>query len=256
VARVYLVREPALRRQVAVKVLSPALAADATARARFEREAVAAAGIQHPNVAPIYRTGRLADGVPYLVMPFFQGGSLEARLKAGGPLAPDDARRYLGQVAAGLAAAHRLRIVHRDVRPANILYDRDTHRVVLIDFGIAAVLDDPGDPHASRLTRPGEPLGIPVYASPEQLRADPVVTDRADVYSLGIVAFEMLAGRPPFAAVTAVGMMRAHALETPPCVDELRPEVDPALARLIAACLRKPPAERPAAADVAEAMAR
>ena len=250
VARVYLGREHTLRRLVAVKVLSPALAHDATARARFEREARAAAGIHHPNVAPIYQTGRLAGGAPYLVMPYLPGGTLQHRLRASGALSLDEARRYLGQAAAGLAAAHRLRIVHRDVRPANILHDRDTRRVVLIDFGIAAVLDDPG-PADARLTRPGERLGDPSYASPEQLRGG-AVTDRADVYSLGVVAFEMLTGRLPFDAATPLQRMRAHATEEPLRVRELRPEVGASLDELVWMCLRKHPDERPLAADVAE----
>ncbi|HEX8691463.1 MAG TPA: protein kinase [Longimicrobium sp.] len=249
VARVYLARERTLRRTVALKVLSPLLAGDVTARARFEREAVAAAGIQHPNVAPVYRTGRLAGGIPYLVMPYFRGGSLQARLAAAGPLPVDEARRYLGQIAAGLAAAHRLGTVHRDVRPANVVYDPETHRVVLIDFGLAAVRDE------ARLTRPGERLGNPAYISPEQLRGDDV-TDRADVYSLGLVAFEMLTGRLPFDAATPVQMMRAHAQQEPRRVRELRPEVDAELDELIALCLCKRPEERPLAADVAEGVGR
>jgi DNA-binding SARP family transcriptional activator len=249
VARVYLARERTLRRTVALKVLSPLLASDETARARFEREAVAAAAIQHPNVAPIYRTGRLAGGTPYLVMPYFRGGSLQARLAAAGPLPVDEARRYLGQIAAGLAAAHRSGTVHRDVRPANVLYDPETHRVVLIDFGIAAVRDE------ARLTRPGERLGMPAYISPEQLRGDDV-TDRADVYSLGVLAFEMLTGRLPFDATTPMQMMRAHAQQEPRRVRELRPEVDAELDELIALCLGKRPGDRPLATDVAEAVGR
>lgn len=249
VARVYLARERTLRRTVALKVLSPLLASDATACARFEREAVAAAAIQHPNVAPIYRTGRLTGGIPYLVMPYFRGGSLRTRLAAAGPLPVDEARRYLGQIAAGLAAAHRSGTVHRDVRPANVLYDPEIHGVVLIDFGIAAVRDE------ARLTRPGERLGIPAYISPEQLRGDDV-TDRADVYSLGVLAFEMLAGRLPFDATTPMQMMRAHAQQEPRRVRELRPDVDAELDELIALCLGKRPGDRPLAADVAEAVGR
>lgn len=253
VARVYLAKERVLDRLVAIKVLSAALARDGTARARFEREARAAANIQHPNVAPVYRTGTLASGVPYLVMPYFHGGSLESRLKAAGPLPVAEARRYIGQIAAGLAAAHRLGIVHRDVRPANILYDRDTHRVVLIDFGIAAVLDA-GAGAANRLTRPGERLGIPAYASPEQIRGEPAITDRTDVYSLGVVAFEMLAGELPFGATTALQMMRAHSGEQPRSLLELREEAGPELVWLVRQCLSKRPEDRPLAADVAEEM--
>ena len=254
VARVYLAREHVLRRLVAVKVRSPTLARDDRARARFEREALAAASIQHPNVAPVYRTGRLGSGAPYLVMPYFHGGSLENRLRLAGPLPPEEAQRYIGQAAAGLAAAHRLGIVHHDIRPANILYDRDAHRVVLIDFGIAAVLDT-ADQSGARLTRPGERLGDPSYVSPEQLRGEPV-TDRADVYSLGIVAFEMLTGRLPFDARTPIQLMKAHAVEEPWRVSEVRPEVGAELDELIGMCLRKRPEERPLASDVAEEVSR
>jgi DNA-binding SARP family transcriptional activator len=251
VARVYRAREHTLRREVAVKVLSPGLAGDPVTRARFEREALAAARIQHPNVAPVYRTGRLTSGVPYLVMPSFTGGTLASRLKKTGPLPLDEARRYVGQIAAGLAAAHRLGIVHRDVRPANILYDRGSHRVVLIDFGIAAVLNpEPGEP---RLTLPGQRLGDRSYASPEQLRAEPV-TGRADVYSLGVVAFEMLTGRLPFDGRTPLQMMAAHAVEEPRRPAELRPEVDAELDDLVRRCLAKRPEGRPLAGDVAEEM--
>jgi DNA-binding SARP family transcriptional activator len=253
VARVYLAREPALGRQVAVKVLLPSLASEPKARARFEREAQAAARIDHPNVAPVFRTGRLSDGTPYLVMPYYHGGTLESRLRAAGPLSSAEARRCLAQLADGLAVAHALGIVHRDVRPANVLLHRDTDRVVLIDFGIAGALE--AAPGAARLTLPGEALGTPTYASPEQLRGEPVVTDRADVYSLGILAFELLAGRPPFEGLP-VEVMQAHALEVPSGLDELVPGIDPALARLVAACLAKRPEERPSAADVAKWMRR
>jgi DNA-binding SARP family transcriptional activator len=254
VARVYVAREHTLRRLVAVKVLSPAFSADETARARFEREALAAASILHPNVAPIYRTGRLASGSPYLVMPYFHGGSLENRLKLSGPLAPEEGVRFIRQIAAALAAAHRSGIVHRDVRPANILYDHSANRVVLIDFGIAAVLDAANE-YTSRLTRPGERLGTPVYISPEQLRGEPV-TDRSDVYSLGVVAFELLTGRLPFEAHTPVQLMRAHATSEPPKLSDIRPEIGAELDCVVQMCLRKRPTDRPLAADVAEEVAK
>ncbi|HEX8212306.1 MAG TPA: protein kinase [Longimicrobium sp.] len=250
VARVYLARERALRRAVAVKVLLPHLARDETARARFEREAIAAAAIHHPHVAPVYRTGRLACGAPYLVMPYFHGGSLESRLQAGA-FDPAEARRYLGQIAAGLAAAHAMGTVHRDVRPANILYDRDTHRMVLIDFGIAAVRDA-ADP---RLTRPGERLGSPAYVSPEQLWGDPELTDRSDVYSLGVVAFQMLTGRLPYGEATGAALMRIRATATPPTVSAVYAAAGSGLDALVERCLATRPQERPSAADVAEELA-
>jgi DNA-binding SARP family transcriptional activator/tRNA A-37 threonylcarbamoyl transferase component Bud32 len=251
-ARVYLAREPVLGRLVAIKVLSEAFAHDRTAQLRFEREARAAARIQHPFVATVFRVGRIGEGVPYLVMPYVSGGSLEDRLAASGRLPLPLARRFVGQVSAGLAAAHRLGIVHRDVRPANLLHDRETDRVLLADFGIAAVLET-GQEQMLRLTRPGEKLGNPAYASPEQLRGEQV-TERADVYSLGIVAFELLTGRLPFDAATPLQMTAAHVRVEPHRVSAFRPEVDAALDDLVQRCLNKRPEQRPFAADVADAL--
>jgi eukaryotic-like serine/threonine-protein kinase len=251
-ARVYLAREPVLGRLVAIKVLTERYAGDRTAQLRFEREARAAARIQHPFVATVFRVGRLGNGLPYLVMPYVSGGSLEDRLAASGRLPLPVARRYVGQVAAGLAAAHRLGIVHRDVRPANLLHDREADRVLLADFGVAAVLET-GSEQALRLTRPGERLGSPAYASPEQLRGDPV-TERADVYSLGVVAFELLTGRLPFDAANALQMTAAHVRLAPHRVSHYVPDVDPALDDLVGHCLNKRPEQRPFAADVADAL--
>lgn len=252
VARVYLAREPALGRLVALKVLLDRHAADETVRLRFEREARAAARIQHPHVTTVYRIGHTSGGLPFIVLPYVSGGSLEDRLAAAGPLPVDEVRRYVGQVAAGLAAAHRLGIVHRDVRPGNLLLDRDTDRVLLTDFGLAAVLDTGSEP-VMRLTRPGERLGDPMYASPEQLRGEPV-TDRSDVYSLGIVAFELLTGRIPFDAQTALQITAAHVRQEPRRASELRADVDAELDDLILRCLNKRPEQRPFAADVAETL--
>jgi DNA-binding SARP family transcriptional activator/tRNA A-37 threonylcarbamoyl transferase component Bud32 len=252
VAAVYLAREPALGRLVAVKVLAPQLAADETSRLRFEREAQAAARLQHPNVASVFRIGRLPQGVPFIVLPFIGGGSLADRLAAYGPLPVEEVRRFIGQIAAALVAAHRLGIVHRDVRPENILYDRDHDRVLLTDFGLAAVLET-GHERVKRLTRPGERLGNPAYASPEQLRGEPV-TERADIYSLGIVTFELLTGRFPYDAETTLQMTAAHVRAEPKRASELRVDIDPALDDLIRRCLSKRPEHRPFAADILAAL--
>lgn len=249
-ARVYLAREPALGRLVAVKVLAPGAAADTVALRRFQREARALARIRHPNVAPVYRVGALADGAWYLVLPYIDGGSLEDRLAARGPLPLPEARKVLAQLAGALAAAHRLGIVHRDVRPANVLYDRDSDRSILVDFGTAG-LQESGDSAEARLTRPGEQLGMPAYASPEQLRGD-VATDRSDVYSLGVVAFEILAGRLPFEAATPLEMTAAHMEAQPPSLATLRPDVPAELDALVRRCLNKRPEQRPWAEEVVE----
>lgn len=252
VASVYLAREPALGRLVAIKVLAERFVGDTVAERRFEREARAAAGIQHPHVATVYRIGRTGTGVPFLVLPFVDGGSLEDRLAAAGRFAVAEARRYVGQVAAALAAAHRLGIVHRDVRPANLLHDRATDRVLLADFGLAAVLES-GHERVLRLTRPGESLGDPRYASPEQLAGEPV-TERTDVYSLGMVAFELLTGHAPFDAASPMEMLVAHARHPPRRASELREGVDADLDDLVHRCLNKRPEHRPFAMDVADAL--
>lgn len=252
VAAVYLAREPALGRYVAVKVLADRFRGDETTRLRFAREARSAARIHHPNVATVYRIGSTPGGMPFLVLPYVEGGTLDDRRAASGGLTADEVRRYVAQAAAGLAAAHRLGVVHRDVRPANLLYDRGADRVLLTDFGLAAVLDAFQD-DALRLTRPGEVLGSPRYASPEQLRGDPV-TDRTDVYSLGMVAFELLTGALPFDARTDIALVAAHERAQPLRAAALRPDVPAELDALIDRCLNKRPEQRPFAADVAEAL--
>jgi DNA-binding SARP family transcriptional activator/tRNA A-37 threonylcarbamoyl transferase component Bud32 len=252
VAEVYLAREPALGRLVAVKVLAERYAGDGVAQRRFEREARSAARIQHPHVTTVHRIGATPAGAPFLVLPYVSGGSLEDRLAATGRLAVAEARRCMAQLAAGLAAAHRLGIVHRDVRPANLLYDRDTDRVLLTDFGLATVLES-GPDVGMRLTRPGQVLGDPAFASPEQLRAEPV-TERADVYSLGMVTFHLLTGRSPFAAMHPAQLIVAHQREVPARASAFRPEIDAELDELVHRCLNKRPEHRPFAADVAEAL--
>lgn len=248
VARVYLARELALKRSVAIKVLRVEHASVERARLRFEREAQTAGRIQHPNVATPFQFGRLTSGVPYIVLPYIGGGSLADRLHASGRIPLGEARKQIAQLASALAAAHRLGIVHRDVRPANILYDRDSERVLLTDFGLAAVADAAAA-EGMRLTLPGEALGNVAYASPEQLRGEKV-TDRADVYSLGITAFEMLTGELPFAARTGADMMIAHAAEEPRRVRDVLQDVPKELDDLLRRCLNKRPEQRPFAEEL------
>jgi len=252
-ASVYLAREPALRRLVAVKVLLPFLAADANARARFEREAQAVAGLSHPNVLGIYGLGELGDGTPYFVMQYVSGKSLAARIEEEGPLDPDEARRITGEVAAALAAAHAKGIVHRDIKPANILYDDESGRALVSDFGIAAVrVEHTEDGKTStRLTGTGMMVGTPQYMSPEQMLAEPV-TEKTDVYALGLLAYELVAGHGPFRATTPQELIAAHLRDVPRPLGELRKEVDPEFAGLVAGCLEKDASRRPTAADVAK----
>src|SRR5262245_25481364 len=181
--------EPALHRVVAIKVLAPQLAASATARQRFVREAQAAAAVRDDHVVAIHAVGE-AKGLPYLVMEYVEGPSLQERLDGGKPLPLPEVLRIGAQVAAGLAAAHALGLVHRDVTPANILLDQ-SGRAKLTDFGLARAAAD------IRLTQSGVVAGTPQYMAPEQGRGEPV-DPRADLFSLGSVLYAMCTGGPPF----------------------------------------------------------
>jgi serine/threonine protein kinase len=248
VATVYLAREKALGRLVAVKVLLPERARDETARRRFEREAKAAASLSHPNVVQVFRFGRLPDETPYLVMRFVKGRTLEDRLAAEGPLPADLAREVLLGVASALAAAHAQGIVHRDVRPANVLWDEERSQALLADFGIAALLATSGE-DATRLTKTGQMLGDPRYLSPEQL-LDQDLTELADIYALGVLGYEIFTGKGPYEAKTNTQWITAHLSGTPRDLRQMRPDVDPAVADLLRRCLNREPNHRPSAAAI------
>ena len=188
-ARVYVAREAALRRLVAIKVLNSEVAEDEIARKRFERESRSAAKIRHQNVATVYRVGSLDDETPFMIMEYIEGKNLADALKAEGVMTVEQACRTLGQLASALAAAHENGIVHRDVKPENVVRERDSDRIVLTDFGIAGILET-GTETITRLTKQGQLLGDPRYMSPEQLLGESV-TDESDVYSLGIMGYEL-----------------------------------------------------------------
>ncbi len=232
---VYLAREPDLRRRVAVKVLDRELAGHPIARARFVREAQSAARILHPHVAVVYRNGETVDGVPFYVMQYIKGFTLADRIKAVGPLPAQEVRRLLAEAASALAAAHATGVVHRDVRPGNLLYEDETGSTYLVDFGMAAVLESGGEEMA-KLTRTGELLGNPEYISPEQ-RAGRPVDDRSDVYSLGVMGRELLFGRTDDGSI-----------------DE-RQSSDTALLDLLRRTTSENPRHRPHAAELADALA-
>lgn len=228
--------QPELKRLVAVKVMAPTLAASAAARQRFSREAQATAAVVHPNVMPILTVH--SDGqLPYLVMPFTDCESLQERLDKIGSLSVPDVLGIAHQVASGLAAAHAQGLVHRDVKPANILLEKKVNRVMLTDFGLARAADD------ASLTRTGLIAGTPSYMSPEQARGDSIDT-RSDLFSLGSVMYAMATGRPPFRAETVYGILRRVTDETPRPVHEINSEIPMWLSALIAKFQHSSPEER------------
>jgi len=246
---VYLAREEALGRQVAVKVLRPGFAeAEQRTAQRFEREARAAASLNHPNVVGVHRLGRLPDGRPYLVLQYVRGRSLADRMRAEGPWAAPAVRAVMVHIAAGLAAAHERGIVHRDVRPANVLWDTAAERALITDFGLAGLLE--ASESQAQLTMRGEVLGEVRYASPEQARGAQV-TESGDVYSLGIVAYELLTGRVPHEGATRLELITARLAGTLPSFDDDVFRSDPGLTDLLRRCLCPQPEGRPDAATVA-----
>ena len=251
-AEVFLARQRSLDRLVAVKILSQNLAEDSTARGRFEREAKASAVLDHRNAVEVYRFGFLSDGLPFLVMQYVKGGTLEDKLEAEGPLGIPAAKRVLIEVADALASAHKNGFVHRDVRPENVLCDKEKDRVLLSDFGLAGILPQGRDTDP-RLTRVGETIGTTGYLSPEQLRGeDP--TEGTDIYALGLLGYEVLTGEGPFAAKGKVDLNLAHLRSEPRHLSALRPEVDAGLSDLLARCLSKNPEKRPSARYIVQAL--
>lgn len=250
-ASVYLAREPALKRLVAIKVLAPKLARDERARLRFEREAQAVASLSHPHIVSVHRVGRLSSGLPYIVMQYVKGTTMADRLEASGKLPVDEAQRLLGEIASAAAAAHQKGIVHRDIRPANILYDEEGGSAMLTDFGIAAILATGDSEEPARLTRTGELVGNPAYMSPEQLLGEQV-TERSDVYALGLLGYELLAGEGPYEAKSKRELFAAHVKDQPRPLIDVRADAGVQLSNLLARCLAKEPERRPSASDVAK----
>lgn len=250
---VFLGREISLDRLVAVKVLRSDLSGNEVARARFEREAKAAAALYHPNAASVHRFGFLPDGTPYLVFQYLRGRTLEERIAAEGSLSVSEARKILRDVAGALAAAHEHGYVHRDVRPGNVMCDRETGRTLLTDFGVAGILPS-GEDQGPRLTRAGELLGDMKHMSPEQLDGQDA-TDASDVYALGVLGYEILAGQGPYGNRRGPDLVSAHLKEKPLTLSTLCGGVDPELETLLARCLAKDPGKRPSADFVTEVLA-
>ena len=249
---VYLARDVALQRLVAIKFLRPDRSFDAVTRLRFEREAQSAARIAHRNIPAIFRVGRLAGDVPYIVMEYIDGRSVRDMLASGKTFTMPEARTIVASVAGALAAAHERGIVHRDVQDGNVLTENRTDRVLLTDFGIAALMET-GASMAPRLTQAGVRVGDPRYVSPEQVKGEPA-TEQSDIYALGILAYEVLAGRGPYDTSGPVDLALAHLERAPRPLRQLRSDVDAPFEQLIERCLAKQPAHRPRAQEVVAAL--
>jgi serine/threonine-protein kinase len=237
---VYCARDKRLKREIAIKVLPPELSFRADIRQRFLREAETAAQLNHPNIVPIY-TVEERDNLVYFVMAYIKGDNLGQRLQQHGPIAPVEVRRILREVADALSYAHNRNVIHRDIKPDNIIIDDETGRAMVTDFGIARALTDSGD---SRLTATGMAIGTPAYMSPEQSAGDSAIDGRSDLYSLGVVGYQMLCGQPPFVANNTPSMLVKHLSERPIPVDERWPDLPQDLSRAVMMCLEKDPADR------------
>ena len=241
-ATVYLAHDVKHGRAVAVKVLRPELAQAVTAE-RFLREISIAARLQSPHVLPLFDSGE-SDGLLYYVMPYVEGESLRDQLARQGALAPSEAMRLLRDIVDGLAHAHRHGVVHRDIKPDNVMI-AERHAIV-VDFGVAKAVSDATAHHD--LTSIGISLGTPAYMAPEQVAADANIDHRADIYAVGVLAYELLAGRPPFAG-GAHALLAAHIANAPEPLSTVRPDVPPAIAQIVMKCLEKDPAARFQTAD-------
>jgi tetratricopeptide (TPR) repeat protein/tRNA A-37 threonylcarbamoyl transferase component Bud32 len=242
-ATVYLAEDVKHRRKVAVKVLRPELAATLGPE-RFSREIEIAAQLQHPHILPLLDSGE-ADGFLYYVMPYVDGESLRERLARHGELPIPEATRVLVEVVDALAHAHRRGVVHRDIKPDNVMLS-ERHALVA-DFGVAKAVSEATG--RQKMTTAGVALGTPSYMAPEQAAADPNVDHRADIYAVGAMAYELLAGRPPFTGMTNQEILAAHVTQRAEAVTTRRPAVPPALGAVVMKCLEKRPADRWQTAD-------
>ena len=239
-SRVFVAEDTSLRRKVVVKVLLPELAASVNVE-RFRREIHLAAMLQHPHIVPVLSAG-VSDGLPYYTMPFIEGESLRARLARVGQLDVSEATKILRDVVSALSYAHEHGVVHRDIKPENILLSG--RFAVVTDFGVAKALSASTKPGAA-ITSIGVVLGTPAYMAPEQAAGDPSADHRADIYSVGAVAYEMLSGEKLFADRPGHAIFAAHAIDVPPSLTQKARGIPPALADLVARCLEKDPKRRP-----------
>jgi len=244
-SRVFVAEDTALGRSVVVKVLPPEMASGVSIE-RFKREITLAARLQHPHIVPLLSAGE-TGGLPYFTMPFVEGESLRARLARGEEVPLKAAMHLLREVASALAYAHRKGVIHRDIKPENVLIT-EQHAMVT-DFGVAKAISAATHADADGLTAVGVALGTPAYMAPEQVAGDPGTDHRADIYAFGVIAYELLAGRAPFAGRTAQALMAAHVLETPEAISSRRVGVPAELSALVMRCLEKSPDNRPQSAE-------
>ena len=251
-SRVYVAEDRSLRRKVVIKVLAPDRVRGISAE-RFDREIMVLARLQNPHIVPLFSTGAV-DDIPYYTMPYVDGESLRKRLERDQTLNAKDAVRVLRDVAVALDYAHGHGVIHRDVKPDNILLSGGTACVA--DFGIARAITVAStdnishrDDDRSMLTGAGMTVGTPAYMSPEQATSSPDIDHRTDIYSLGCVAFEILTGKAPFAGRSQQATLAAHVVEKPPLARLRHPSIPPVLAHLVEACLQKAPDDRPGSAS-------
>jgi serine/threonine protein kinase len=243
---VFQARDERLKRKVAIKVLPPELAFREEVRIRFLREAETAARLTHPHIVPIHSVGEGKDGLVYFVMAFIDGEPLSARLKRRGHLPPEESRRIMIETADALGAAHALGIIHRDVKPDNIMLEGSRGRVMVTDFGIAKALSSST---GGGLTGTGVAIGTPHYMSPEQAAGDREIDGRSDIYSLGVVGYQMLAGELPFQAPTVPGILIKQITESAPYIADMVPGCPDDLAACVMRSLEKEPESRWPTAD-------
>jgi len=244
---VYSGEQPVIGKRVAIKVLKPEVAADPSNVARMLAEARAVNAIRHPNIVDIFTIGTLPDGRPYLVMDWLEGEPLDRLIKRRGALNQLDTIAVLQGICQALAAAHARRIVHRDLKPANVFVFTDAttqlRQIKLLDFGLAKNVDA-----STSNTQKGAVIGTPNYIAPEQAKSG-TVSAKTDLYSLGVMAFEMLTGRLPFSAPSVVELMMMHVQRPAPRVSSKLSTINPAFDELVAQLLQKESASRPASAE-------
>jgi hypothetical protein len=242
---VYRARDERLQRRVAIKVLPPELAFQQDIRERFTREAQTAARLGHPHIVPIHTVGE-GMGLVYFVMGYVDGESVAARIRRRGKLPLDEVRRIMAETADALSAAHAVSIIHRDIKPDNILLEGPRGRVMVTDFGIAKALSASS---GATLTGAGVAIGTPAFMSPEQAAGEREIDGRSDLYSLGIVSYQMLTGELPFSAPTVAGILMKQITEVAPDVRTRRQDVPEDLALAVSRCLEKDPENRWPTAD-------